>query len=367
MTALSSRRRSATRTSTAKSLTWRMVWTWYAAAFALCVVGALSHDLLFTSEIWNKWAATRYTAGSVHLLPVWADIGRAAVGFMLSFWGLQWLDVVSERDERSIGNVGFAPHELVITSVAVTVALFFAYYVLPANFYFECRSLVAAGVIGRSVTFTSDEIWKSYVLYSPYVLGLWLGMVYPVFFFFISSIRTDYVVWKSSGETARTLTGRITKKNIDLVWTSWLARHHVLKQVAAHYVPVLTFVLLLVIFEKVFFHVSATQTGDHSGLAALSLMLLPALIISTILFTRQYATEREQTEIWLEKVAKKSSDLHVRSEAHQKLRDLENFSDLKFFFGVVASRGYTLVVCFAVANLALGSLVPNIWQSLKSP
>jgi hypothetical protein len=344
-----------------------MVWLWYATAFALCVIGAFAHDRLFTLDIWNKWAATRYTAGSSHLLPVWADIGRAALGFLVSFWGLQWLDVVSERDDRKIGEFGFAPHEVVMTSVAVTVALFFAYYVLPVNFYFECQSLVSAGVISRSVAFTPYDIWKSYVLYSPYVLGLWVGMVYPVFFFFIRSIRTDYVVWKLSGATARTIAGRTTKKDIDQVWTSWLGRHHVLKQVAEHYVPVVTFVLLLIIFESAFFHVSATRTGDRSGLAALSLMLLPALIISAILFTRLYASERKATETWLEKVVKRSPDFPVRSAAQQKIRELETFSDLKFFLGVVSSRGYTLVVCLAVTNLALGSLFPNVWQSLKQP
>lgn len=365
MGVLSSRQSSATRTSKATTFTWRAVWIWYTAAFAFCIIGALAHDRLFTSDIWNAWAATR-TGSSVHLLPLWSDIGRAAVGFVLSFWTLQSLDIVSENDETKIDSVAFSPHELVVTAVAVTAALFSAYYVLPANFYLECRDLVSANLISRSVTFTPGDIWKSYVLYSPYVLGLWLGMVYPVFFFFIRRIRTDYAVWKFSGESARTVAGRPTKKAIDVVWTSWLGRHRVLKRVAAHYLPVLTFAVFLVIFEEAFFHVSATRIGDGSGLAALSLMLLPALVISTILFTKQYARERKQTQTWLENVANESAG-YVWSDANQKLRELESFSDVRFFWGVVASRGYTLVICLAVANLALGSFLPNVWQSLKGP
>src|ERR1700760_2134192 len=134
------------------------------------------HDVLFTSDAWNQWAATRYAPGSWHLSPVWSDIGRALTGFLLSMVGLQWLEIMPASYPRTINGMRLAPYELVLISVAVTSALFFAYFVLPSNFYMESIGRAASGVLKTSAPIAYGDVWRSYALYSPYVLGLWLGM-----------------------------------------------------------------------------------------------------------------------------------------------------------------------------------------------
>ncbi|MEA2688264.1 MAG: hypothetical protein QOD51_871, partial [Candidatus Eremiobacteraeota bacterium] len=226
-------------------LTWPQIYLWYGTAFVLCVIGAVFHDSLFRTDIWNKWAETRAGSALIPIRPVWSDIGRASAGLVFSMFGVAQLQIMAQR--RQISGLCLARYELVILSVATTSALFFALYVLPANFFIECTGLVSSGVIKGPVTFTFPDIWKSYVLYLPYVLGLWLGMVFPVFFFFLRSIRHDVRSWKALSENARQVRQRTGQDALDEVWRLWLRRYHVLKDVATHYVPVLTFVAALLV------------------------------------------------------------------------------------------------------------------------
>jgi hypothetical protein len=277
-------------------------------------------------------------------------------------FGVAQLQIMAQR--RQMSGLRLARYELVILSVATTSALFFALYVLPANFFIECTGLVSSGVIKGPVTFTFPDIWKSYVLYLPYVLGLWLGMVFPVFFFFLRSIRHDVRSWKALSENARQVRQRTGQDALDEVWRLWLRRYHVLKDVATHYVPVLTFVAALLVLEWCLFHVSATSMGDASGAVAMSLMLLPALLISLIVFTRLYANELEQTENWLREMADQRDDPALESAASEKLKELESYSSSNFFWAVLGSRGYVIMVAFVIANASVTNALPTIWQTV---
>jgi hypothetical protein len=350
-----------------RMLSWRPLMLWYGTAFVFCIAGAFAHDKLFTTEIWRRWAETKYDPGLLHLTPVWSDVGRAVVGLWLSILGLIWLDVVSSRHERRINELRLAPYELVTMSVLWTCALFFAYYVLPVNFFFECTSLVSTGFIKGPVQFSLGEVWWSYVLYSPYVIGLWVGMVYPIFFFFVRSIRADYGRWIALDRNAEEIDSEnADESTVTEVWDLWLRRYHVLKNVAVHYVPVLIFISVLVIFEKMIFHVSATRHGDDYGLAALSLMLLPAAVITAIVFTMLYSRQREQTEVWFSNVAdlaERRHDRKLRAAAHEKLAQLDTHSDLKFLWNVLTSRGILLTFIFGIGNIALQYAFPTVLQA----
>jgi hypothetical protein len=346
-----------------RTLTWRHLYVWYVVAFALCVIGAVGHDYLFTPDVWKRWAELRARPTALGMSPMWSDIARAGVGFVLSMLGLQWLDVMSERHARTLNRLRFSRAEIVLISVAVTAALFFAFSVLPSSFFIECLQLVSTGAIKAAVPFTYGEIWRSYAAYAPYVLGLWLGMVFPIFFFFLRSIRDDVQLWSKLSADVERFDDRTDRDALDAVWLLWLERRDVLKVIATHYLPVLTFVGMLLLLEKLAFRVSSTTTGEVSGLAAMSLMLLPASVISLYVFTVRYAREYHRTERWLRDFKEHArGDPALTSAALEKINALEAHSSMGFFWVVLLSRGYVLGICFALVNFAFANSVPSIFQ-----
>jgi hypothetical protein len=104
--------------------------------------------------------------------------------------------------------------------------------------------------------------------------------------------------------------------------------------------------------------------GDASGAVAMSLMLLPALLISLIVFTRLYANELEQTENWLREMADQRDDPALESAASEKLKELESYSSSNFFWAVLGSRGYVIMVAFVIANASVTNALPTIWQTV---
>jgi len=348
------------------SRSWRtLIVPWYLISLALCLLGAIGHDWLFPPEVWNEWAASQAPLKVAHLPPLWCDNGRAFVAFSLALCGIRWLEVSSERRGGTLESMELARYEVAIISAAGTTVLFFAYYALPANFYLECTKLVAAGRI-HATPFTFGQIWLSYVLYSPYVIGLWLGIVFPIFFFLIRSVRDDVREWKNTCESVRR-TESTGATALEEVWRCWHRKYDILKIIATHYVPLVIFILLLSVFERSLFAASATALGEGVGSAAMYAMLLAALAISVAVFALYYARERGAIENWLRSFRDKNKDSPLENAAAEKLKELENYSELNFFWAVLTSRGFVLTFLFGVANTSLGNVMPSLLNRVIPP
>ena len=325
----------------------------------LCVVGAVLHDYLFATPIWRQWASIEQARNHIALPLLWSDVLRAAAGAALSILGLRWLDVTSELEGRTINALRLARYEWISSLTAIVVAVYIAYFALPKNFFKTCADLVASRTIDGPLPPYGD-ISASYILYSPYVLGLWLGMLFPVCLFFIRSILDDRRTWRSLGDSSGDYPDQHDKAALEKVWLSWVKRYDVLKLVATHYVAVVIFLAVLLLLEIYLFHSSATPLGEGLGGIAMLVMFFAALVASALMFDTPYAKERARTEVWLRNFWTRCDDEGLKLLVSEKLKQLEEYSELDFLWAVLKSRGYTLTLCVSILYVSFVNWLPSI-------
>lgn len=360
------------KTARAQRLTWRNVYFWYGAAFFSCVIGAYLHDSVFTSDIFEQWAILRSSDATFHLTRTWSDILRASGALIASLFALRQMDALSGNHRRAFNYKSIGKLELALIAVAVTAALFVAFDVLPTHFYIGLVTLISQHTLITSEPFTYTDIWHSYVPYSFYVIGLWLGMAFPVFFFLVRSIDEDRRHWKRLGDDASSAARETTTEALSALMNTWHDRRLILLEVATHYVSVLIPLAILILLEAFFFKGSATAFADRAGYIALSLMLLPALAISTGVFSVLYVRELKNTEDGLRSFIARCGRKNetVKAAAHKHLEELEKCSVLDFISSVLKTRNCVLIIIvsfgqFFVFSLWLPTKIPVFTKTLQ--
>ncbi len=176
------------------AITWRSILLWYVGAIALAVAGSYLAYGPFTSDSWRHWAESTRTN------VVFLDTSRVVIAALLALFALHNLDVIPSlaSRRRRINSRRLERNEWIVVGVFAALFVLCAYYVLPENF----KHLYALQIKSHQVTpsvsdpLSFGQIFGPYFPYSLYVAGLWLGIVFPVLFFLIRSVRCDLDAWK---------------------------------------------------------------------------------------------------------------------------------------------------------------------------
>ncbi len=345
-----------------KRISWPEILGWYIAMLGICIVTAYLHDVVFTSPIWEEWAKLRSATTLIHLTRFPADSLRAASALVASLFALYMMDAVTQGKRRIINRRELGRFEFAVTSAAISSALLIAFGILPLHFYADLVQLVQDGKLPPYSAVHLGEIYKVYFPYSFYVMALWLGMAFPVALFFARSIRADREQWKADSKQMPEVAS-FDQPALDELMGTWYKRFRILKEVATHYVAVLVPLTFLIVLEEKVFQVAASQFAERSGYAALSLMLLPALVTSLFVFGILYAIEFGRVKKFLETVDEETTDKALKSNISQKIFELEkDYSLADFFKAVLKNKNCVMIIIAWGINFSF-----VVWVPLQVP
>ena len=343
-------------------ITWRSILFWYGAAIALAVAGSYLAYGPLTSDSWHRWAVSTRTN------VVFLDTSRVVIAALLALFALHNLDVIPSlaSRRRRINGRFLEPYERIVVGVFVALFLLCAYYVLPENF----KHLYALQIANHQVTpsvsdpLSFGEIFGPYIPYSLYVAGLWLGIVFPVLFFLIRSVRYDLHAWKRLQGALDVIVpnDKLTRSAVASLVIASNDVLSLLKESAGRYLPIFLVVITMVLVEELSpLKRSVLEQSADIGKLLLWLLWIPTLIVSIALFTILYDGEVKHAKNALSLLIGRLKNFPARTkelqDATKALRDIgERETSVKALFDILKTGSvgvYALVVTLSALTVAV--------------
>jgi hypothetical protein len=328
----------------------------------------LAYSDLLSSEAWQCWSTPT----------AWKrDSALAVVATLLAIfllWNMQAFGA------EQIGKKGrFVPshlkrYEWAIVAATVLLLLIYTFVILPNSFREGlCARMTSlsqkpgcADLERKIMTDDYHQIMQPYNVYVLHVLGLWCGVVLPVFLFLIRCVSVDWDQWKERRSRLEEYVAKANTSGVEdraevfegLVIS--LQDYVVgLKTVAERYVPILLGVSLILLYEQMTpSSQTVTDAAVESGKLAVWLLMGPSLLTCIIIVALGYQKAAHNAESGFRALVGASSnaagevDLLKRiAEARSKL--IWDQSPAAFILSVVKSATVSIPLLLAVVIYVL--------------
>lgn len=326
-----------------KALTWRTVFAWYLIALALCIAGTyLAYSGPLSSDSWRQWGAQS------GVYPPTYDALRAVFSAGLALFALYCLGVVSDAEDpskRNIGTLTLSKNERWLVALVILLTVIFAFFFLPFRFQNNYWTLLQQHEVRPRVgdPLSFRQIWQPYWFpYSLYVCGLWLGMVAPVLFVLVRSIGWDWPQLRNQESQLRLDEG--APVNVQTVFgfrhssTEYLES---LKSTATRYIALFLIIITMMLLEQLtYLHCSVSEEASDWGKALLWLLLVPAFLISIVVFMFSYESGKKKSERGLnaliDRLRGTANSTDGLNEAQSALDDIRrNYNSAAALFAVL--------------------------------
>lgn len=340
---------------------------WYLVALVCSSAGSrLAYSDLLASEAWQCWSSRT----------AWKrDSALAAVATLLAIF-LLWNMRAFTREQRT-SKEPFAPssfhrYEWMLLAVATILLLALNFFILPHSFRLGLQERMAllsqkpgCNDLSQVVPYDFQQILRPYFPYLLHVLGLWVGIVMPIFLFLIRCVSCDWDQWKENRSKLETYVLKAQKSTIhnrvevfDGLSVSLQDYVVALKGIAEQYVPILLGVSLILLYEQITPSVeTVTPAAVDIGKLAVWLLLGPALLACIVIVALGYQKAAHKAELGLRALVGTSpriedEDLLKRiTEARSKL--IWDQSPAAFILSVAKSATVSVPLLLAIIAYVL--------------
>jgi hypothetical protein len=307
---------------------------WYSIALVSAIVGSvLAYSPLLSSEAWQCWSTPT----------AWKrDSALAVVTTILAIfvlWNMRAFDQEKPALHEEFSPTHLRRYEWILLTSASALLLLYAFVILPNSFRLGLHARMQelsqkSGCTDLENAIKNDDfsqIMKPYFPYLLHVLGLWGGVVLPVFLFLIRCVRVDWKEWnegqlKLSHWVANAK--RIEKHQVVafegllLAFQDQVVR---LKTVAERYVPVLLSVSLVLLYEQLTpSSQTVTDAAVESGKFAVWLLLGPTLLTCVVVVALGYQSTAQKTEQGLRALANSHSGVTEDSDVIKRIAEMRS-------------------------------------------
>jgi hypothetical protein len=336
--------------------------TWYSVSLGLSIAGTyLAYSDALGSKAWQCWTSPTAWKRDSAL----AVVATALVIFLL--WNMGTFAIGRKTPKTLFIPSNFRLYEWLLLGTAGLLLLVLNFLVLPGIFRADLHaklSVLAAspGCSDLSKVFADDyrQIVRPYIPYVLNPLGLWVGIVMPIFLQLIRSVFKDLRVWRINRARLDSYVSkakRVGDTNGTSIFNGLVIslQNYVvaLKAIAEEYVPILLGVSLILLYEQITPTVATTTSFSVDlGKFAVWLLLGPALVTCIVIVALGYQRATQRTEVALKALARNpssaaDSDL-VKRIAETRSKLIWDQSPAAFILSVAKSATISVPLLLAI-------------------
>ena len=275
--------------SSIRPVHYRLGLAYFAVAVAACTLSSLlTYQGPLASKPWTCWA------GELGELAWIRDGLRALVAAALAFCALAQMDAFAAegpRSWRAFSTIFPSPGAELRATILLTVLAIASVPLLGTDFKQGLPERCKGVPIGSEMR----EIWAPYVLYLPYIVILWIGIVFPILLYLWRWVSQDLrwrtevaqelrVAFASLPESLQEKTRAF--EHMRVAFEAYVLR---LRETAERYVSVLVLVTIALLYEQTTAsHRTGTDLAADIGKIALWLLLGPALFSFIVVVATGY-------------------------------------------------------------------------------
>jgi len=266
----------------------RGVLLWFLLVLVVSTLGTyFSYHGVFSSEASRQWAKHQRAN------PITMDVSRvllSAGAALLIVWNLGVFNARRTSEEPDLLCIALRRYERWIFGIVTTLLLASAFVFQPL--YGFKKEVIDLGLPSQPAF---DQLVKPYFPYTLYMLGLWVGIVLPVFLVFIRSLVSDVDRGKRSREVLGTNRGDVNVTQ--LVFQQFVADFEdyfiFLKEAAERYLSVFLLLIIVLWVEQITpLESSATHFASEIVKTILWVFWIPAMLLSVYLLVKVYDDAR---------------------------------------------------------------------------
>lgn len=228
---------------------------------------------------------------------------------------------------------------------------------------------------------TFRQIWLPYMPYLLYMLGLWIGILWPILHCLMRWIRRD-IKWgavireeleKHLPKAIDRVESKSAEPQFDCLMAAFQGYVVGLKDIAERYLSILVAVIVSLAYEQLTTSkLTVTAQASEAGKVVLWLLLGPALLTFISIVALGYQRVAQRVERGLRTFVRgltaegSSSDLlgRVMAARNELIWDR---SPTEFIFGVIKSATVAMPLVFAVSGYIASMLTGNNWFEIFLP
>jgi hypothetical protein len=354
----------------------RLLYWYYALLLLVCAMGTvLAYQGPLASEAWQCWAG----AGA------WKrDVLRACVGALLSLFVLSQMEIVGKkeldaRDLRRLFPEGLSEWAFFIGLLGIFAFLFLSF---GTSFEQELSERSGCGkALELAKTARFRQIWLPYMPYLFYMLGLWIGILWPILHCLLRWIRQDLDWGVTVREELEKHIPRAPKQveiesaesrfdNLMAAFQSYVVG---LKDIAERYLSILVAVIVSLAYEQLTSSkLTATAEAGEAGKVVLWLLLGPALLTFTSIVALGYQRVAQRVELGMKNLVRALTATSDNSELLDRVMAARNEliwdrSPTEFILGVVKSATVAMPLIFAIGGYIASMLTGGSWIEVFVP
>lgn len=328
---------------------WRVAILWLGAAALVSTIATYLAYGPLSSDAWQCWSGPG----------AWKrDALRVVLASILAFVLLRNMGAIRNSSQGTVPKL--MPQELAVLCVVVGILIIHEVTVSARSFMADLPDRHCPAYSGFR------QIYFPYIPYTFYVLGLWIGVAFPVLIFLIRSLPADVRWSRANWNILRRAISREASTGPDLALNY---RELVLgfedyvlglKDLAQRYIPVIFIVSLVLLYEQLT-PSSRTTTGAALEAAKLGLWILlgPAFLLCLVLVVFRYQRASEATVRALGAVAAHAAtDASLFDSVLEKRSELSwERGTLQFVLSIFQSATFTIAFIAAASSYALSSAV----------
>lgn len=300
-------------------LGWRSTLLWCGIVILLCFPGTyFAYNGPLSSDLWRNWSGPAAWKRDVLRVLTWIIL---SLFLLLNSRILVSSPVSWKKSLALFRKLTLTRNERAFLLVVIALLLLFQFLFLPRSF-----------VSNEPITF--GHVLKPYIPYFFYTVGLWVGILFPMFVLLIRLVPQD---WKNLRDSASKVDLKpplesfrrieeIGNAHRDLL-IAFQDHVAVIKDLTERYIPIFLTISLYLLYEQATpSYKTLSPLSVEAGKVALWLFLGPVLIASLIAVAAEYQSAARKAEVALRSLI--SASINFSDQPDTLLSLLKSRDDL---------------------------------------